>query len=151
MNDAIVIEVVYPQPIEQVWQALTNREALAEWLMPNDFEPTVGRPFTFQDKPRLGWDGKVECKVVEITAPNRLAFTWRGTGFGLPETLVTFSLEAVAEGTRLRLEHSGFAGTGPQGWLMRTLLASGWGSGLLRQRLPALLNKRMSQFTNPTR
>ena len=29
-------------PIERVWRALTDREALAQWLMPNDFEPVVG-------------------------------------------------------------------------------------------------------------
>ena len=34
--------VVYPHSIERVWRALTCRDALAQWLMPNDFEPVVG-------------------------------------------------------------------------------------------------------------
>jgi uncharacterized protein YndB with AHSA1/START domain len=36
-EDAIVYEVVYQHPIRSVWRALTEREALAAWLMPNDF------------------------------------------------------------------------------------------------------------------
>ncbi len=36
-------EVFYPHPRDKVWAALTTPEALAEWLMPNDFEPVVGK------------------------------------------------------------------------------------------------------------
>jgi uncharacterized protein YndB with AHSA1/START domain len=37
--DAIIHIVTYPHPIARVWFALTDADALARWLMPNDFRP----------------------------------------------------------------------------------------------------------------
>jgi uncharacterized protein YndB with AHSA1/START domain len=136
-SDSIVHEMVYPHPIWTVWKALTSSEALAAWLMPNDFVAEVGHRFTFRTQPQQTWNGIVECQVVELEAPYKLAYTWRGGP--LLNTLVTFTLEAQAGQTRLRLEHSGFAAGGPAGLSIRDLLDSGWGSKLLRERLPALL------------
>lgn len=137
-EDSIIHEIVYPYPIWAVWQALTSSEALAEWLMPNDFVAQVGHRFTFRTGPQDGWDGIVECQVVELDAPHKLAYTWRGSPH-IPNTLVTFTLEPLAEQTRLHLEHSGFAAGGAAGLSVRDLLDSGWGSKLLREQLPALL------------
>jgi uncharacterized protein YndB with AHSA1/START domain len=141
-GDAIVIEMVYPHPIERVWRALTSREALAAWLMPNDFEPRLGHQFTFRAAPQEGWNGMVHCQVTALDAPHRVAYTWLG-GDGLLDTLVTFRLEPTGEGkgTRLRLEHTGFAAGGPAGLTIRDILASGWDSKLLREQLPALLDQ----------
>ena len=50
MGRTIEKDVWYPHPPARVWMALTDRDALARWLMPNDFEPRVGREF----KRRLG-------------------------------------------------------------------------------------------------
>jgi uncharacterized protein YndB with AHSA1/START domain len=33
----ILLERVYPDPPEKVWRAVTDRDALAAWFMPNDF------------------------------------------------------------------------------------------------------------------
>ena len=44
-------------------------------------------------------------------------------------------------GTRLRLEHTGFAAGGPPAAGVRDLLDSGWGANLLRGTLPALLDR----------
>jgi uncharacterized protein YndB with AHSA1/START domain len=38
----IDLTVTYPHPIDRVWAALTSSEALAAWLMPNDFQPVGG-------------------------------------------------------------------------------------------------------------
>src|SRR5207248_10499899 len=70
----------------------------------------------------------------------RLAYPGRGHP-SMPETLVAFTLEPVEGGTRLRLEHTGFAAAGPEGRTIRDILASGWGSKLLRETLPALLDE----------
>lgn len=137
-GDSIVNEVVYPHAIWVVWRALTTAEALAAWLMPNDFVPTVGHHFTFHTEPQEGWDGTVECQVVALDPPHRVAYTWRGSP-SLPETLVTFTLEPLGMHTRLRLEHSGFAAAGPMGRTVRDILRSGWDSHLLRKQLPAYL------------
>lgn len=139
-NDRIVHEIVYPHPIWNVWQALTTSEALAQWLMPNDFVPQMGHHFTFRVGQQEGWSGVMECQVVALDAPHRLAFTQRGDP-QMPTTLVVFTLEQVGQHTRLRLEHSGFAAGGAAGEQLRDLLDSGWGSKKLREQLPRLLDQ----------
>ena len=48
MSKTIRREILIPQPREQVWRALSDSTALAEWMFPNDFAPHVGRRFTFR-------------------------------------------------------------------------------------------------------
>lgn len=107
--------------------------------MPNDFAPRVGHEFSFRVDNAEGWSGVVQCRVVALEEPRLVAYTWSG-GPPLPETLVTFTLEPTPAGTRLHLVHSGFAAGGPPALSVRDILASGWGSNLLRERLPALLD-----------
>ena len=59
MSNTIRREVLFPQTPEQVWQAITDRATLAEWMYPNDFEPRVGHRFTFQvpPNPKVRFDG----------------------------------------------------------------------------------------------
>ena len=47
-------EVFLPHPPEDVWLALTDPQALAEWLMPNNFEPVAGHKFRFHVDPMPG-------------------------------------------------------------------------------------------------
>ena len=145
--ESIVVEVTYPQSIWQVWDALTRREALATWLMPNDFEPRVGHRFTFHIAPQHGWSGSVECLVIELDAPHRVAYTWRG-GQGQPETIVTFTLKPGEGGTFLRLEHTGFVEGDSQGFSLPDLLSSGWSAKLLRTNLPAYLSRQSNLSDN---
>ena len=51
MTKTIRREMLIPQPREQVWRALADRTALAEWMFPNDFVPRVGHRFTIQVPP----------------------------------------------------------------------------------------------------
>ncbi|HWB10999.1 MAG TPA: SRPBCC domain-containing protein [Pirellulales bacterium] len=116
MTKAIRREVLIPQPREQVWRALTDRTALAEWMYPNDIEPRVGHHFTFQvpPNPKVGFDGLiVRCEVLECEPPDRLVFSWSAGGLG--DSRVSFRLEAHGEGTRLLFEHSGFDVSQPWG------------------------------------
>jgi uncharacterized protein YndB with AHSA1/START domain/catechol 2,3-dioxygenase-like lactoylglutathione lyase family enzyme len=142
-GDAIIHDVVYPHPIERVWRALTTSEALAEWLMPNDFAPEVGHRFTFRTGPEQGWNGVVDCQVMELDPPHRVSYTWRG-GI-LPETRVTFTLEPIGQQTRLRLEHTGFAAGGGAAQTVRERLGSGWRSRVLSVRLPTLLAREAGE------
>jgi uncharacterized protein YndB with AHSA1/START domain len=49
------------------WQALTDPQALAEWLMPVEgFAPVVGREFRLRARPMPGWDGVIDGKVLEV-------------------------------------------------------------------------------------
>jgi uncharacterized protein YndB with AHSA1/START domain len=102
--------MVMPQPPEQVWGAITHRDALAEWMFPNDFEPRVGHHFTFRvpPKPEANFDGlTVHCEVLECEPPSRLVFTWSAGG-AVVDTRVSFLLEPEGSGTRLVFEHFGF-------------------------------------------
>jgi hypothetical protein len=58
MSNAIRKQIVIVQSPEELWQALTDRSALAEWMYPNDFEPRVGHCFTFRvpPNPKVGFD-----------------------------------------------------------------------------------------------
>ncbi len=136
-NDTINIEVFYPYSVQQVWTALTDSEALSVWLMVNDFEPHIGHRFTFT-APGPGWSGLIHCEVVAVDHLHRVAYTWRGEPNDW-ETLVTFTLEPAEGGTRLQLVHSGFEAGAQVGFSARDMMAHGWNSRILREKLPALL------------
>lgn len=128
-------ERVYAHPPEHVWRALTDRELLARWLMPNDFEPRLGHRFTFQTEAGPGFDGIVHCEVLEIEEPVRLVLSWRG---GPLDTRLSFTLKPEGEGTRLLLEHTGFEGLKAR--LVGRLLSLG-NRTLYGKRLPQLLDE----------
>lgn len=115
MTKAIQREMLFPQPCEQVWEAITDRETLAEWMFPNDFEPRVGHQFTFHvpANPKMNFEGLiVRCEVLECEPPSEktgglLSFSWSAGG-PVENTRVTFRLEPDGSGTRLFFEHSGF-------------------------------------------
>jgi uncharacterized protein YndB with AHSA1/START domain len=137
--------LVYPHPVARVWAALTSSEALAVWLMPNDFEPVLGRKFTFTTKPAPGFDGIVWCEVLELDPPSRMVWSWAG-GMGLQST-VTFTLTPDGDGTtRLRMHHVGFHGL--SGQLVRRILAGGY-PRILGQLLPAYLDERAGTPGDP--
>jgi len=127
-------ERLYPHPPEKVWRALTDPELLAQWLMPNDFEPRVGHRFTFRTEPGPGFDGIVRCEVLELVEPERMVLSWAG---GPIDTRVTFQLTPVPEGTRFVMEQTGFRGL--RAWLVSRILKSGCRK-IYGQRLPAVLD-----------
>jgi len=136
MKRDFTLERTYPHPPERVWRALTDRHALSTWLMETDFEPVLGHKFTFRDKPRPGWDGITHGEVIELDPPRRLAYTWRGRpGPDKPfniDTVVRWTLAPEGSGTRLVLEHTGFAGF--RGVLVSFILSTGW-KKLMRTKL----------------
>lgn len=138
-KDAIVHEVFYEQPIERVWQALTNQRKLSAWLMETDFEPKLGRAFQFRDHNLDVPDntGVIACRVVELEPPRRLAYTWASPP-KLQSTLVTWELAPESAGTRVLLVHSGFAAGEERGLSIRNYLEWGWGA-LLAEELSELL------------
>ncbi len=104
---AIRVDYDFPYPPEKVWRCLTESELIARWLMPNDFRPEVGHCFTFRTQPipAAGFDGIVHCEVLDVVAPRRLSYSWRGASI---DTVVTWTLEGTRDGTRLHLVHDGF-------------------------------------------
>jgi uncharacterized protein YndB with AHSA1/START domain len=111
----IVVEEVLPHAPETIWKALTTGELIARWLMPaTGFEPVKGKHFTFQTTPAGAWDGSIRCQVLEVMPNERLVYSWKSgyegnVGYGSwLDTVVTWTLSRVGNGTRLRLVHSGF-------------------------------------------
>jgi uncharacterized protein YndB with AHSA1/START domain len=133
MERALRFEVTYPHSPAKVWKVLTTREHLAAWLMANDFEPRVGHKFRFTAKPMGGWDGIVDCTVLELVPERKLAITWTSN---MIDTKVTFLLEPEGAGTRLTLLHTGFRGM--KGVMISYILGSGW-KGMVNRGIPALV------------
>ena len=96
----VIVEREMPFPPEKVWRALTQPHLMAEWLMQSDFEPDVGRRFSF----RADW-GSVDCQVLALEAHRSLAYSWGAHGL---ESVVTWTLTPTTSGTHLRMEQSGF-------------------------------------------
>ena len=128
---AIVVEDVLPHSVAKVWQVLTAAELLGRWLMPNDFEPVVGKRFTFTTKPIGDWDGVVHCEVLEVVPMQRLVYSWVGGSEANPargsrlDSTVTWTLQAEGAGTRLRMVHAGFRSPGND--FAYDAMSSGWG------------------------
>lgn len=111
----IIVDEVFPHAPEMIWKTLTTGELIGRWLMvPTGFAPVEGKRFTFQTTPAGAWDGVIRCEVLEVKPNERFAFAWQGgheenAGYGSRlDTVVTWTLSRVADGTRVRLVHSGF-------------------------------------------
>ena len=105
-GDTLAFELDLRHAPEKVWRALTDPALLGEWLLPvAGFAPEPGAAFEFRAPPQPGWDGRVDCRLLEVDAPRRIAWSWR---VGDIDTVVTFTLAPSASGTRLSLVQSGF-------------------------------------------
>jgi uncharacterized protein YndB with AHSA1/START domain len=105
-TESLSFEFDLPHLPEKVWRALTDPVLLAEWLLPVvELKLEPGAAFTFKTQPYPGWDGTVNCRILEIEAHRKLSYTW---AVGDMDTVVTFALTPTASGTRLSLVHSGF-------------------------------------------
>jgi uncharacterized protein YndB with AHSA1/START domain len=133
-------EVWLPHGTEAVWTALTDPRALAEWLMPNNFEPRVGHTFRFHVDPMPGFSGISECRVQAVEPRRRLAYTWtvlpKATDATPPPPMtVEWRLEPEGDGTRLVLEQTGLEVL-TLWW--RVSMSMGW-SRMMKNLLPTVL------------
>ena len=115
-TDSISFEFDLRHSPEKVWRALTDPALLAEWLLPVvglELEP--GAAFTLKAPPLPGWDGSVNCRLLEIEPRKKLSYTWIVGDMEL-DTVVTFELEPTPSGTRLSLVQSGFKPNQKRNW-----------------------------------
>ena len=98
MTKTMTLTRDYPFPQDRVWRAISTGALIADWLMPNDFEPSPGHRFTFRAAAMPQWDGVVQGEVLEVDPPSHLSYTWVALGI---VTEVSLRLEPVATGTRL--------------------------------------------------
>ncbi|MCU1415666.1 MAG: Activator of Hsp90 ATPase 1 family protein [Microbacteriaceae bacterium] len=130
-------DLFLPKPPSVVWRALVDPALLARWLMPNDFEPSVGHRFQFWAEPVPGqqFDGVIECEVLTLEPERMLAISWVSSGL---DSTVTWRLHPEGTGTRLFLTHDGFDDTDPRQVTVKNILGGGW-RGHLAGRLEALV------------
>ena len=107
-TESIAFEFDLHHSPEKVWRALTDPVLLTEWLLPVvELKLEPGAAFTLKTQPYPGWDGTVNCRILEIEAHRKLSYTWV-VGEMAIDTVVTFALTPMASGTRLFLVQSGF-------------------------------------------
>jgi len=132
--ETLSFEAELRHPPQKVWRALTDPVLLAEWLLPvfgMKLEP--GTSFTFQTEPVGGWDGKVQCRMLEVEEHRKLRYSWV---VGDMDTTVTFELEPTSSGTHLSVVHDGFKSHQKQNFG-----GARYGWRMMGEKLVALLEK----------
>lgn len=116
MTDTIEKTIDIAAPIERVWRALTNHEEFGRWFgVEIDAPFVVGEPsrghITYPGYEHVQWDATIE----RIEPPRRFAYRWHPYAIDTandyssePRTLVEFTLEPIASGTRLTVIETGF-------------------------------------------
>lgn len=101
------IERLLPGPIERVWAYLTESDKRRQWLAAGDMEMRVGAPFELvwrndelsaHDETRpdgFPEEQRMDSRITEIDPPNRLSFTWAGSG--------DVTMELVPQGGKILL------------------------------------------------
>ena len=52
---------------EKVWRAITDPALVSQWLLPcTGLELQPGAAFQLKTQPYPGWDGTVDCRILEI-------------------------------------------------------------------------------------
>lgn len=112
--DAVVFECDLREPRDKVWRALTERDLLAAWLMPNDIRPEVGAKFQLRPGTDAVPPAPVECEVLEAEPGRILRWRQREPSDAVSrrhfiESVVSFELADTPDGgTHLRVVHDGF-------------------------------------------
>ncbi len=141
MDPVFEMQVVYPYAPDLVWEAITDKGELDQWLMETHFEPTVGFVFRFQTPPNPHWRGWVEGTVLEADPPTRLAYSWSGDD-EQPASTVTWTLGQVDGGTKLSMEHRGFVGE--RGLKAYNGMKSGW-TEKMNNGIPASIERLIAR------
>jgi len=104
---SVTVEREFPHPPGKVWRALTQPHLIEEWLMKNDFKPTVGHRFNLRGE----WGGVLDCEVLAMEPERTLSYSWNfahdDPAYDL-RSVVVFTLTPTRDGTHLRMEQSGF-------------------------------------------
>jgi len=128
-NDVIVSEIDIAAPPEQVFRALVDPEQVLKWwgqagvYQCKEFDADL-RPGGHWRSAGIGPDGRgfeITGEYLEVDAPHLLVHSWIASWTGKAKTTVRWELERVANGTAVRLSHSGLAaypgiGENYRGW-----------------------------------
>jgi uncharacterized protein YndB with AHSA1/START domain len=105
---------IFAAPRERVYRAWTEKEALESWFGPDnvkaeclEFDPNPGGRYRIAMRVANGDDPIVAGEFIEMTAPERLAFswTWESADYAGVYTVVELTFKEVEEGTKMTLVH----------------------------------------------
>lgn len=132
---SIHLELHIAAPPERVFQAITDPQQLIQWWGQKGMYRV--RKFTADLRPGGRWrsdglndDGSsfhVSGEYLEVDPPRLLVYTWATSWDEAMKTVVRWELERSPDGTRVRLQHTGFTDAESykrhdQGWIR----VSGW-------------------------
>jgi uncharacterized protein YndB with AHSA1/START domain len=98
-------------PVDRVWYALTDADAIAGWFWPPRFQTSASVD------PRVGGRYRIDGSAAGIAVggeylavdpPHQLCFDWQWDGEA-ERTVVTVTLRGSGHGTAMLLQHAGFA------------------------------------------
>lgn len=103
----VIVERWFDAPIDQVWQAITDKDELSKWYFKlEDFKPKVGFKFDFMGGPDEGPQYLHLCEVEEVIEGKKIAYSWRYDNYP-GNSLVTWELTEKESKTLLRITHTG--------------------------------------------
>ena len=116
MTDRIEKTIELKATVARVWRALTDHHEFGQWFRVRLEGPFVPGQVARGNILHPGYEHLRWEAVVQRMEPERLfSFTWHPYAIdpnqdysGEPPTLVEFTLEKIATGTRLRIVESGF-------------------------------------------
>jgi uncharacterized protein YndB with AHSA1/START domain len=123
----------------EVWEAITDKALISQWLMETNIEPIVGFKGYFKMRSTPLFNGQIESTVLEVKPNTTFIFTWTSSWMKVPTT-IKFSLQEKGNGTLLTLEHWGFEGL--RGFLLKKMLGGGW-KKFITIRIPKLIKDRL--------
>ena len=106
-NNPFVIERTLNAPVAKVWKAITDKDEMKQWYFDlSEFKPEVDFEFQFPGEGTKGEKYIHLCKITEVIAGKKIAYSWRYDGYN-GNSLVTFELFEEGDKTRLQLTHEG--------------------------------------------
>jgi uncharacterized protein YndB with AHSA1/START domain len=117
MEDTIVVEIDIAASPERIFDAWTDPKQLLTWWGDDatyrgtswERDLRVGGKWRCEGKSASGKPYAVWGEYTRVERPGVLAFTWIHDWDTGPDTHVLIELSRVADGTHLKLTHSGFA------------------------------------------
>jgi uncharacterized protein YndB with AHSA1/START domain len=143
----LVIRRNFRAPVERVFRALTDPEAIVRWFGPGPVTCTgasndlrVGGAWSVEMRSPDGEEHRISGEYLEIDAPRRVVFTWAWRSTPERVSHVTYALSPDGEeATTLTLTHERFFDTA-----VRDRHAQGW-SGCLDKLAAWLAGPEMEE------
>mgnify|MGYP001141500653 CR=1 FL=1 len=104
-DDPIVVKQHFSASANEVWHAVTHRDAMVQWFFKQieSFEPREG----FETRFTVTNEGRVfphHLKITEVVPCEKLTFNWKYKGFP-GDSFVTLAIREKSHGCELVLTH----------------------------------------------